>query len=123
DCSSSFVGSIDNVTLVRVDSGSIPAILSDSPLVYLRYVRRVKEASVLPGAFKNALSLRLAMVLAAGLPDGGAMKSMLNQELRATLSKAKSEDGIEDMPERFPAGSWVTARGGGYDRSWSWGRR
>jgi hypothetical protein len=112
--SSTFVGSVDNVFMWRVDGFSAPAVVTDAESVWLRYVREVRNVSVMPPAFRNLLTLRLAKIFAAA--SDPRMVPMIDAEYRTALRVAKSIDGIEDAQDKRPEGAWIQARRGGWGR-------
>ena len=84
-------------------------LLSDSAAVYLSYVRRIEDVSLMPPDFRAVLASLLARELALPLAQSNSLEEKLEARFRTRLRRARSSDGPEDRLAPLPAG----ARGGG----------
>jgi hypothetical protein len=87
-------------------------LLSDSAAVYLSYVRRVEDVSLMPPDFRAALASLLARELALPLAQSNSLEEKLEARFRTRLRRARSSDGLEDRLAPLAAGAWVEARRG-----------
>lgn len=85
-------------------------LLSDSNQIYLRYVARITDVALMTADFREALSMRLARDLSVALEKSSSVYELMDKQFRRALSNAQSVDGMEDHPETFREGSWVTDR-------------
>lgn len=91
-------------------------ILCDAEDVYARYVRKVTDTSLFDPLFADCLVLKLASIFATDLTNSNTLMQLFEQKLRDVRSDARSTDGIEDMMDRRPIGSWAASRhGSGWD--------
>lgn len=98
--------------LKQSDDTYVNAVLCNSTTVFLRYVRRVTDPNLMTPAFRQVLTLRLAVIFTTGIAKSNTLHQILTEELRDATRKAVSVDGIEDYPERMPVGSWASSRHG-----------
>jgi hypothetical protein len=85
-------------------------LLSDAEQVYLRYVRRVADANLMPADFREALACLLARELAVPIAQSGSLEEKLEARFRTRLRRARTTDGLEDQPEPMPIGAWAAVR-------------
>lgn len=104
--------------LQQTDSSYLNVLCSSSSTIYLRYCRMVTDPNLMTASFRQVLILRLAKIFAVSIAKSNALFQSLDAEEKLMFQRAKSIDGIEDYPERFPEGSWVTSR-----RRTGWGNR
>lgn len=83
---------------------------TDSPDVYLRYVRKVSDPNVMDPTFREALAWRLAMELAIPLAKSSSLRDRMAAGFEDALATAKSLDGQDDPSQTLPDGSWLAAR-------------
>ncbi len=87
-------------------------ILTSADELWLRYVYRVTDPNRMTADFHTAFAYRLAIAV-PGIPNQSvAARAELRKEGREELREAKFSDASGATPERRPAGSWVTSRGG-----------
>ncbi|UIJ37807.1 hypothetical protein LWC08_14105 [Desulfobaculum bizertense] len=87
------------------------SLLTDSPHVFLRYVRRIRHAKALPPTFRSALAARLAARVAKKITGSSAEKERMEVLYRERLRTAKSRDaqgGGRPAPQRPHA--FISAR-------------
>ncbi len=86
-------------------------VLADAETVHLRYVRRVEDPNVMDPLFRTALALKLAMEVADRVAHSETKVGRVAEQLERAVRLAKAVDGMEDHPDRLPAGSWTGVRG------------
>lgn len=119
--SSTFNGTVDDVSAVRVDGDASPAIMSNSQEIWMRYVRQVTNPDQMDPLFRQVLILRMADLFTLGVANSSTYKQLIGEDMKTAMRLAKSIDAIEDYPERLPEGSWATSRWGSRSGRWSWG--
>jgi hypothetical protein len=85
-------------------------LLSDAETVYLRYVRRIADANLMPADFRETLACLLARELAVPIAQSNSLEEKLEARFRTRLRRARTTDGLEDQPEPLPLGAWAEAR-------------
>ena len=95
------------VLLYRIEGN---CLLSDAEDVYLRYVRRVDDANLMPADFREALACLLARELAVPIAQSNSLEEKLEARFRTRLRRARTTDGLEDQPEPLPLGTWAAVR-------------
>ena len=85
-------------------------LLSDAEDVYLRYVRRVADANLMPADFREALACLLARELAVPIAQSNTLEEKLEARFRTRLRRARTTDGLEDQLEPLPLGAWAEVR-------------
>ena len=85
-------------------------LLANAGAIYLRYVHRLTDPNAMDVHFQEALAWALAFDLSIPITQSNSMRQMMEEGLRAQLSKAKSVDAIEDYPETEADTSWVAER-------------
>lgn len=85
-------------------------LLSDAAGVYLRYVRRVEDANLMPADFREALACLLARELAVPIAQSNTLEEKLEARFRTRLRRARTTDGLEDQLEPMPLGAWAEVR-------------
>lgn len=94
---------VDLVNLVSVlTDGDYKAesdtILTDSETVYIVYVPRPTDPSILPGYLKKAISTHLALLLTTPLTSSDAMAARIAQEAAMSLQEAVNADARRAQP-------------------------
>jgi hypothetical protein len=102
--------------LQQPDQSYINVICSNANTIYLRYCRSVTDPNLMTASFRQVLILRLAKIFAVAIAKSNTLFQSLDAEEKLMFQRAKSIDGVEDWPEKFPEGSWATSRRG-------WGSR
>jgi hypothetical protein len=109
-------------SIQQTDGSYVNVIASNANTIYLRYSRIVTDPNLMTASFRQVLILRMAKIFAIAISKSNTLYQGLMQEEAKAFQSAKSIDGIEDWPERFPEGSWATSRRGygrnGNSRSW-----
>ena len=104
---------------IRVSQGSLAQFIrSDANDIYLRYVAQITDTTIYPPDFREALSLKLAAEFALALTNSGTLHERLMEDYKSTMRRARSVDGMEDYPEKFPDGSWVSERFSSRSGNW-----
>lgn len=86
-------------------------LISDSPAVWLRYVRIVTDPNEMDSAFREALAWRLAVDLALPITQSASVLSEMREGLTRAVLGARSIDALEDVAEQLPESQWVSIRG------------
>lgn len=87
-------------------------ILASADEIWIRYVYRLTDPNRMSAGFRAAFAYALALAI-PGVPNlSNANRSELESEATRKLQKAKHSDALGSVPERRPAGSWITSRGG-----------
>lgn len=121
DCARVVIVSADDSGMTNVeyelayDDTDGNVLLTDATQIYLTYVGYVTDTARMPSDFRYALSMALARDLAIALTNSRALADDMREAAEQAWLRALHVDGAEDMPDRRPEGSWVTARRGGYD--------
>lgn len=93
-----------------ISSTMTDVLLINSSTCYLRYVYKETDPTKWITDFQDAVAWELAAELSLVLPVSGTGYDRLHNRAMDALAAARSIDGMEDWPERFPEGSWVTDR-------------
>lgn len=124
--SSTFDGSVDDVSVVRMDgaAGAAHCITSGAEAIWMRYVRKGTDPDFWVPSFRQVLILRMAKVFAVSLANSGTLMEGIHRDLKDVIARARSIDGIEDFPEDIPEGKWARDRFSNRDDRFStWTRR
>ena len=89
-------------------------VVTSSDEVWLRYVHRVTDPNFMNPIFRDALELALARDFSIPLAASGTLYDKYEALAARVLAAARSHDALGSPPERRPAGSWVSVRGGGH---------
>jgi hypothetical protein len=101
------------------DSGTPKtAILSNSDSLYLRYVAQITDVNRMTPPFRSLLSQKLAVDIGHALDRSNTQIELHERKLEKMMARARAVDGIEDYPDRFYEGSWITSRDA--DTFWDW---
>lgn len=95
---------------VEVSGSDARVIVTDATQLFLRYVAKQTNTSLMDPMFREALSWDLAKHFALVVKESTTQAEYCGKELRAALNEAKAANAIEDWPEEFPAGSWLNER-------------
>ena len=99
--------------LYRQESGNYPGIIATSAdEVWMRYVWRIVDPAQFTSGFIMAFSYALAVAMPGISNLSAAGEERLDRKATRVLRQAKFTDAVGSSPERRPAGSWVTVRGG-----------
>lgn len=104
-------------SIQQADSSYINCIVTDANTIYLRYCRQITDPNLMTASFRQVLILRMAKVFAISLAKSNPLFQALDAEEQKAFRKAMSVDGIEDMSDPLPEGSWASSR-----RAWGWQR-
>ena len=85
-------------------------LITNANELYLRYIRRVTDPNDMPADFREALAVNLAVELAILIAQSNSLKESLKADQKTALRRTRSTDAIEDYPEAFPEGNWITSR-------------
>ncbi len=95
-----------------VDGSVIRANASE---IWLTYVAKVTDTNKMPPDFRTALSIALASELAIPVAKSSSLSERLEIKANKAVRKARSTDSMEDFPDQFPSGTWMTSRFTDYD--------
>jgi hypothetical protein len=90
----------------------VGVISSSADELWIRYVYRVTDINRMAADFQTALAYELAISLPGISNLPASREAELEKRAKGKLRKAKHSDAAGSFPERRPAGSWVTVRGG-----------
>ena len=102
----------------EISSVNTKVILINSSTCYLRYIFKETDPSKWDALFQDALAWRLAASLALSLPVTMTTFDVLNQKADRAESIAKSVESLEDYPDQWPDGTWITDREQDLDDHW-----
>lgn len=100
---------------IEHDNTDGSVIRTDAAEVWLTYVSKVTDPNKMPPDFRTAFSLALAAELAIPIAESSSLSERLEAKAIKALRKARSTDSMEDFPDQFPQGSWMTSRFTDYD--------
>jgi hypothetical protein len=95
---------------VLTSSAYARVLLTNSTTLFLRYVRQVTETALFDPMFIEAFTWQLAADFASSIEKSNSHAEFCRGEYRKELASARAANGIEDFPDEFPMGSWVTER-------------
>src|SRR3546814_2043161 len=92
-----------------------PAGLSDrgwpaAEQIYLRYIRRVTDANLMPSDFRETLACLLARELAVPVAQSNSLEEKLEARFRTRMRRARTTDGLEDQAEPMQPGAGEAVR-------------
>ena len=87
-------------------------ILASTENVFLRYVAQVTDPNLMAADFRKALVTSLARDVALPISNSNSLREFYEKKAERDILRAKGSDALGSSPERRPAGSWVTSRGG-----------
>lgn len=92
------------------DATDSTVIRSNAEEIWLTYIYQVTDPNRMPVDFREALALSLASEFATAIQNSNTLSERYLDQARRAKIKARSNDGMEDFPNAFPEGSWVTSR-------------
>src|SRR3546814_11314470 len=95
---------------MRISDWSSDVCSSDLQ-IYLRYIRRVTDANLMPSDFRETLACLLARELAVPVAQSNSLEEKLEARFRTRLRRARTTDGLEDQAEPMQRGAWAAVRG------------
>jgi hypothetical protein len=101
----------------QADDTYINCIVTDSNSIFLRYCRQITDPNLMSASFRQVLILRMAKIFAISLAKSNPLFQALDAEEQKAFRKAMSVDGIENMSDPLPEGSWASSR-----RAYGWQR-
>lgn len=87
-------------------------IVTSADELWIRYIYRVTDPNRMAADFRVAFSYALALAIPGVSNLSAAREDRLEKRAKRRLDKAKHSDAVGSTPERRPAGSWITVRGG-----------
>lgn len=96
-------------------------IRANADEVWLKYVAQITDPNQMPPDFRMALSMSLAVDFSIAITNSNSLEEIMRDRYTRAVSRAKSNDSVEDFPDRFPAGSWASSRFSDFsdsDSSW-----
>lgn len=91
-------------------SAYVRVLLTNSTTLFLRYVRQVTEIGLYDPLFIEAFTWMLAADFASSIEKSNSHAEFCMTEYRKKLAEARAANGVEDFPDEYPMGSWVTER-------------
>lgn len=91
-------------------SAYVRVLLTNSTTLFLRYVRQVTEIGLYDPLFIEAFTWMLAADFASSIEKSNSHAEFCMTEYRKKLAEARAANGVEDFPDEYPLGSWVTER-------------
>lgn len=85
-------------------------IYSDAPNLYMRAVHDFDDENLLDPMFQEALTLKIAMHLAAPLQKPVGWNQLMEQRYEKALAQARSVDSLDNPPPRIPLDTWELGR-------------
>lgn len=85
-------------------------LLSDASEIWLKYIKQVTDPNEMTPDFRETLASMMAMELAVPIAQSNTLKQLMRDEFRSAARSAKSSDALEDYPDEFPVGSWMSER-------------
>jgi hypothetical protein len=85
-------------------------IQTDADELWLTYIRRECDASVMDTLFREALANKIAFEIAGSIVGVVSARDRFEDAYRSGVREARSTDAIEDYPEQMPESSWLTVR-------------
>jgi hypothetical protein len=99
---------IDTIGMEWEREGNV--IVTDSAVVYIRYLYEVTEAGYFDSCFAEVLATKLAADVCFAITQSTTLKDMLTKEYQQKLREARSFDGQEGGPKRVYAREWLDSR-------------
>ncbi len=94
-------------------------IVTSADELWIRYIYRVTDPNRMTADFRVAFSYALALAIPGVSNLSAAREERLEARAKTRLRTAKHSDAVGSSPERRPAGSWITVRGGHFGgRAW-----
>lgn len=85
-------------------------ILSDTTVLYIRYIARMTDPNAYDSQFVNVVSTRLAIELCEPLTQNATKKKMLWDEYGEFVTSATRADGQENPPQQLEEDDWISVR-------------
>lgn len=95
---------------VEVSGTATLVIVTQATQLFLRYVARVESVALMDPMFRDVLAWDLAEHFAMAIKESTSLAEYCAKKARSALAEARSANSIEDWPDEFPAGSWVSER-------------
>ena len=86
------------------------SVVTDTPAVYLKYIRQITDPNEMSAGFREALAWRLAYELAHPIVQSSTAAEQMMRGFESALARSRSVDAIEDSPDFPPESDWVLAR-------------
>jgi hypothetical protein len=93
-------------------NADVRAILASAEEVWLRYVFRVEDPSLMAPDFRDAFEFALARDLAVPLASSNVLRREMADEYKTAIASARYTDGVGSFPELRPKGSWAASHRG-----------
>jgi len=87
-------------------------ILCDAESIFVKYTERVTNTNLFTTGFTNALALYLAYYNCISLTESQKMKDRLFGEYNTALDDARTNDGMQGVPERIRSNALINVRSG-----------
>ncbi len=98
---------IETVNLLGTDT---LVLVTNATQVFLRYVAKQESVALMDAMFRDSLAWKLAEYFADQIKESSSLAERAHKRFLSSVAKAKAANSIEDWPEEFPLGSWVSER-------------
>ena len=80
-----------------------------SPL-YIRYVSRVTDTSLMDATFREVLAARMAIQMCEDITQSNAKRTTIAEDYKQGIVQARKANAIESISAQPPEDTWVTVR-------------
>lgn len=110
-----FAVPVDCLRILEIDSRSTwqkegVYIVSDSPTIGIRYIKKIVDTSKYDASFAEALAASLAADVSYSLVQSVTLKEALIKEADMAMRSARSFDAQEGTPQQVIADDWLRIR-------------
>lgn len=85
-------------------------LTNTGPVLYLRYVRLVEDASLFDSLFVDALSCRLADTCCERITQSSAKRQLAKNDYMLAIREARRINAFEQIAQELPEDDWLAAR-------------
>lgn len=85
-------------------------LLTDNPVAFIKYTRKVTAAADMDSSFVVALALKLAYKLSYPLTQSVTLKTQLDDEFKLAMREARSFNAQQGAGDRVYSDSWLNSR-------------
>ncbi len=108
------VSHISDTILNDIASGNIEAKASEARIIFVEYVQKLEDTDKWGSTLKQAIAMKLAIKIAAGVTGDTKIKLDVIEEFeQLTMPKARSIDGAEGTAKPIFNSEWIRSRTSG----------